>query len=182
MCIRDRGWTQTSLYLQVNHFTSHHTTNHVCLFFWRCQQKDDYYIMETIITGKQMALDWARAAMDVNSIVVDLAKNMGKRKWRRWTTAGAPSGGWPVTDRGGGASLLPHTTAGGTGSGDDDNVNFAGALNLYVCKILPWSCWPIELLPTWHCRRTQLITALTLIMQVCSILPQHCKPIKLTQS
>ena len=36
--------------------------------------------METIITGKQMALDWARAAMDVNSIVVDLAKNMGKRK------------------------------------------------------------------------------------------------------
>ena len=28
-----QGWTQTSLYLQVIHFTSHHTTSHVGFFF-----------------------------------------------------------------------------------------------------------------------------------------------------
>ena len=28
-----QGWTQTSLYLQVIHFTSHHTTNHVDSFY-----------------------------------------------------------------------------------------------------------------------------------------------------
>ena len=40
--------------------------------------------------------------------------------------AGAPSRGWPVTDRGGGASLLPCTLAGGTGSDDDDENHKQG--------------------------------------------------------
>ena len=31
-------------------------------------------------------------------------EELWKRKWRTWTTAGAPSRGWPVTDRDGGAS------------------------------------------------------------------------------
>ena len=42
-------------------------------------------------------------------------EELWKRKWRRWTTAGAPSRGWSVTDRGGGASLLPYPPAGVTG-------------------------------------------------------------------
>ena len=43
-------------------------------------------------------------------------EELWKRKWRRWTTAGAPSRGWPVTDRGGGALLLSYTPTGVTGS------------------------------------------------------------------
>ena len=34
-------------------------------------------------------------------------EELWKRRWRTWTTAGAPSRDWPVTDRGEGASLLP---------------------------------------------------------------------------
>ena len=41
---------------------------------------------------------------------------------RIWPAAAAPSRGWPVTDRGGGASsLLPYTPAGVTASDDDDD-------------------------------------------------------------
>ena len=47
-------------------------------------------------------------------------KELRKQKWRRWTTAGAPSNGWPVTDRGGGALLVPYMSAGVRGSDDDD--------------------------------------------------------------
>ena len=39
-----------------------------------------------------------------------------KTKTRIGTTAGAPSKGWPVTDRGGGALLLPYMQAGMMGS------------------------------------------------------------------
>ena len=45
-------------------------------------------------------------------------EELWKRKWRRWSTAGSPSRGWPVTDRGGRASLLPYMPAGMTGSHD----------------------------------------------------------------
>ena len=38
-----------------------------------------------------------------------------KRNWWTRTTAGAPSRCWPMTDKGGGASLLPYTPAGVTG-------------------------------------------------------------------
>ena len=54
-----------------------------------------------------------------NGSVVDRrqpGKELWKQKWRTWTTAGAPSIGWWVTDRGGVASLLPYTPAGMTGS------------------------------------------------------------------
>ena len=40
---------------------------------------------------------------------------------KKETTAGAPSRGWPETDRGGRASLLPNMPAGVMGSGDDDD-------------------------------------------------------------
>ena len=43
-------------------------------------------------------------------------EELWQRKWRTWTTAGAPSRGWPVTDTVGGASLLPCTPTGVTGS------------------------------------------------------------------
>ena len=43
-------------------------------------------------------------------------EELWKQKWRRRTTAGTPSRGWLVTDRGGGASLPPYTSADVTGS------------------------------------------------------------------
>ena len=46
-----------------------------------------------------------------------------EKKNKTWTTAGAPSRGWPVTDRDGGASFLPYTSAGVTGSGDESEKN-----------------------------------------------------------
>ena len=81
-----------------------------------------------------MALDWARAAQrmpapspklqstgpqrESGSVVAwrQPGEELWKQKWRTWTTAGAPSIGWWVTDRGGVASLLPYTPAGMTGS------------------------------------------------------------------
>ena len=62
-----------------------------------------------------------RRTVEVWSTEHKLAKNCGsvvdwtqpgeelwKQKWRTWTKAGAPSRGWPVTDRDEGASLLPY--------------------------------------------------------------------------
>ena len=83
-----------------------------------------------------MALDWARAAQGCQLhhqsctpldprgkeeawLTEDnLAKNCGSRNEEDEPQHGAPSRGWPVTDRGGGASLLPYTPAGLTGSDD----------------------------------------------------------------
>ena len=91
---------------------------------------------------KVMALDWACAAQGCQLhhhscnpldprgkaeawLTKDnLVKNCGSgnEESRTWTAAGASSRGWPVTARGGGASLLPYTPAGMMGSDDDKTI------------------------------------------------------------
>ena len=87
-----------------------------------------------------MALSWARAVQGCQlhhqscnpldprgkaeawSTKDNLAKNCGSGNEEHESQLGAPSRGWPVTDRGGGgASLLPYTPPGMTGSDDDDD-------------------------------------------------------------
>ena len=66
-------------------------------------------------------------------------EELWKRKWRTWTTAGAPSRGWPETVRGQGALLLPSTPAGVTGSKDEDDRH------QYNCRCLT----------QLHCQRSE---------------------------
>ena len=60
-----------------------------------------------------------------------------KQKWRTWTTAGAPSRGWPMTDRCGRASLLPYMPAGVMGSNDWMNA---------LCSNSSWTSNDVALL------------------------------------
>ena len=65
-------------------------------------------------------------------------EELWKQKWRRWTTAGAQARGWPVTDRGGGASLLPYSPAGVMGSDGADDVHCSAVLFSTVYKTRLW--------------------------------------------
>ena len=68
-------------------------------------------------------------------------EELWKWKWRRWTTAGAPSRGWPVTDRGGGASLLPYTPAGMTGIKKVSHLTNPCEASKQAGKLCPrWLC------------------------------------------
>ena len=51
-------------------------------------------------------------------IICILMSALSHTKWRTWTTAGAPSRGWPVVHSGGGTSLQCYTPAGVTGSNE----------------------------------------------------------------
>ena len=82
-----------------------------------------------------------------NGSVVDWrqpGKELWKRKWRTWPTAGAPSRGWPVTDRGGGASLLLYAPAGVTGSDDDDDDDDDDDTIASVSKLQQQESFPIR--------------------------------------
>ena len=58
-------------------------------------------------------------------------EELWKQNWRTWTTCGAPSRGWPATDRDGGALLLPYMSAGVTGS-NEMNVSVFLGFSLFV--------------------------------------------------
>ena len=63
---------------------------------------------------------------------MSIFEELCEQKWRTWITAGAPSRGWPVTDRGGGASLLPCKPAGVTGSKKIPIDSACGATSLRI--------------------------------------------------
>ena len=63
-------------------------------------------------------------------------KEQQKRNGRRWTTAGAPSTGWPVIERGGGASSVPCTPAGVTSSDEWMNVPLTSSKAHHLHRLL----------------------------------------------
>ena len=79
-------------------------------------------------------------------------KELWKRKWRTWTTDGASSRGWPVTDRGGGASLLPSTPAGVTGSDGDDCMKIWVRPHMPSFSQIQWACYKKKWKVGWESR------------------------------
>ena len=100
---------------------------HVCIAFGCSQQKQNALLLQEQLMSMQRKVEMAEkrcqafaelqvehevrsgawAFLGGDGVLLHGAKMKKAKPLVRWTTAGAPSRGWPVTDRGGGASLLP---------------------------------------------------------------------------